>query len=231
MPRQDFGRRPGRIARFSLIPVLDVVERAIVLVLIVSFAARFAPRYLAFLTEIPEDLATALLLAAGGGLLIASEAIVAAAVLVRRPATTLSYSPLDWILSFAGVSASLLARPATPINGYGIALAHFIMLSGLVLQIWAKLALWRSFGVVPANRGVRSGGPYRFVRHPMYAGYSLSHAGFLAGYFSVHNSILYASVLLIDIARLLREERLLGEDPEYARYTGNVRYRLIPYLF
>ena len=58
-------------------------------------------------------------------------------------------------------------------------IAEAITISGFVLQLSAKLTLRRSFGVVAANRGVKASGPYRLVRHPMYAGYALTHVGFL----------------------------------------------------
>ncbi len=38
-------------------------------------------------------------------------------------------------------------------------------------SVFRKVLLGLSFGVVAANRGVKIGGPYSFIRHPMYAGY------------------------------------------------------------
>ena len=45
---------------------------------------------------------------------------------------------------------------------------------GLAVVIVGKMTLGRSFGVVPANRGVVVGGPYRLVRHPIYTGYLIT---------------------------------------------------------
>ena len=42
-------------------------------------------------------------------------------------------------------------------------------------MIAGKVVLGRSFGLVPANRGIVARGPYLLVRHPIYAGY-LHHA-------------------------------------------------------
>ena len=50
---------------------------------------------------------------------------------------------------------------------------------GLVIVVLGKMTLGRSFGIVPANRGVVVRGPYNFVRHPIYAGYLITHAAFL----------------------------------------------------
>ena len=86
-------------------------------------------------------------------------------------------------------------------------------------------------GLVPANRGVKSGGPYYFVRHPMYAGYTLIHIGFLLGFPSLQNFLLYLTTFLIELARLMREELVLNNDPVYRDYAVRVRYRLLPGIF
>ena len=41
----------------------------------------------------------------------------------------------------------------------------------------AKFSLARSFGLAPANRGVKSRGAYAFLRHPMYLGYVVEWIG------------------------------------------------------
>ena len=74
-------------------------------------------------------------------------------------------------------------------------------------------------------------GPYRIVRHPIYAGYTIIHVGFLVSFPSLWNVILYSAVLTIQIARISREELLLRQDPSYRDYTARVRYRLIPMIF
>jgi protein-S-isoprenylcysteine O-methyltransferase Ste14 len=102
---------------------------------------------------------------------------------------------------------------------------------GLCLQTSAKLILWKSFGIVAANRGVKVAGPYRFIRHPIYAGYVLTHIGFLLGFPSLRNAILYLVALMIQSARLMREERILLQDPAYRAYAARTRYRLLPGLY
>ena len=105
------------------------------------------------------------------------------------------------------------------------------MAIGLFVQISAKIILGRSFGIVAANRGVKVAGPYRFVRHPMYAGYIINHIGFLLAFPSLWNVALYSTELVIQITRLLREEALLNQDKSYRDYASQVRYRLLPKVF
>ncbi|MBN9547622.1 MAG: isoprenylcysteine carboxylmethyltransferase family protein [Alphaproteobacteria bacterium] len=101
----------------------------------------------------------------------------------------------------------------------------------LWMVIWGKMSLGRSFAILPANRGVVTGGAYQFVRHPIYAGYLAGHILFLLSSFSVYNFAVYAIITLFQIHRILREERILALTPEYRDYLGRVRYRLCPGVF
>src|SRR6185312_7091373 len=105
------------------------------------------------------------------------------------------------------------------------------IISGFLIQISAKIILWRSFGVVPAAREIKVRGPYRFVRHPMYAGYIIQHIGFLLAYPMLWNFAVYSGALVVQIARILREERILSGKPLYREFSSLVRYRLLPGVF
>jgi protein-S-isoprenylcysteine O-methyltransferase Ste14 len=102
---------------------------------------------------------------------------------------------------------------------------------GMVIQVLAKLALGRSLGCVPAHRGLKLSGPYGCVRHPMYAGYLLSHLAFLLMNPTWWNLTAYALAYVLQVPRLLAEERLLAHDPQYRAYQAAVRYRLVPFVF
>jgi len=91
--------------------------------------------------------------------------------------------------------------------------------------------LGRSFGIVAANRGVVSSGPYRLVRHPIYLGYLVTHAGFLLSNTSVRNVAIYAAAYVFQFARIYAEERILAQDGEYREYLRSVRYRLFPEVY
>ena len=102
---------------------------------------------------------------------------------------------------------------------------------GLSVVIAGKLSLGRSFGLMPANRGVVSSGLYRLVRHPIYMGYLITHAGFVAA-----NPTLWNLVMLVgaDIALMWRavcEEQTLSRDAAYREYQQTVRWRVVPGVF
>ncbi len=105
------------------------------------------------------------------------------------------------------------------------------MIGGMFLQITAKVVLGHAFGIIAANRGVKVIGPYRFVRHPMYAGYTMTHIGYLLAMPALSTAILYALALSFQVVRIFREERVLIEDPRYREFAACVRYRLVPGLF
>ncbi|MCW5853637.1 MAG: isoprenylcysteine carboxylmethyltransferase family protein [Anaerolineae bacterium] len=75
-------------------------------------------------------------------------------------------------------------------------------------------------------------GPYRVVRHPMYAGASvllLATPPALGSWFAFPLAVL---VILVVVARLLDEERFLAASlPGYEAYRQQVRYRLIPFIW
>ena len=164
-------------------------------------------------------------------LLLISETAVAVFTLIRRPTDKLSLDLGDWLLAMTATCAGLLVVPGMALVPALVPLGVFFAIVGNGIQAWAKLVLRRSFGVAPANRGVKISGPYRFVRHPMYAGYAMVHLAVMILMFHPINIVIYAIGWWAQILRLLAEERLLGQDPAYAEYMQAVRWRLIPGLF
>jgi protein-S-isoprenylcysteine O-methyltransferase Ste14 len=106
-----------------------------------------------------------------------------------------------------------------------------VQVLGVLIQIYAKWSLRRSFGLLPANRGVVVFGPYRVIRHPMYLGYFVSDIGFLLANFGPRNVFVVFIQWTVQVVRIMREERLLSKDDTYRRYMHRVRYRLISGLF
>ena len=162
-------------------------------------------------------------------LLLISEGAVVLFLLIRKPTAQISMRPQDWVIAAGGTFLALCIAPGgQPI---AILLAALLILSGTVVHIGAKISLNRSFGLVAANRGVKQRGLYRFVRHPMYAGYIASHAGFLLAAPSVWNALVYASVWTLLVLRIRAEERILFDDPLYRAFAQRVRWRLLPGVY
>jgi len=160
-----------------------------------------------------------------------SESSVVAFALIRRFTSEVSLKPVDWFVALLGVTAPLLVRPTGEEALVSVFVCAPLMLAGFAMQIAAKLTLRRSFGIVAANRGVKVGGPYRLVRHPMYAGYVMTQIAFLLTNPSAWNATVYCIALAIQISRILAEERVLACDPSYQVFAAAVPYRLLPCIF
>lgn len=102
---------------------------------------------------------------------------------------------------------------------------------GVSWQFASKITLGRSFGLLPAARKLVTGGPYRVVRHPIYLGYLIAHAGFLLTNFSWRNLAVIGVLLAAQMLRIEREEAVLRGWDEYRAYTGRVRWRVLPGVY
>lgn len=159
-------------------------------------------------------------------MLVASEGVVLVFLLIRRSTDKVSLNPRDWIVAYGATLLPLLV--VNPETLFLPQVGLVVMLIGFFLQLAAKLNLWRSFGIVPADRGLQSLGFYGVVRHPMYLGYMITHAGLLVAAPSGWNAALYAITWGLLVSRVFREERFLSANPEYRAYCSKVPYRLIP---
>lgn len=198
--------------------LLDALER----VLVLGFYGYLTARAIQHLMHAPDPIVI---------LLLFSEGFVVLFLLMRKRAQSLSTRPRDWWLAMAGTVAPLLVQTEGTAPLVPSVLSAVIMIIGLCLQISAKMFLGRKFGVVPANRGITVRGPYRVLRHPMYAGYILTHIGFFLGSASLWNAAIYIAEAGFQIARMKAEEELLAQDPDYRAFAGKVRYRFIPGVY
>jgi protein-S-isoprenylcysteine O-methyltransferase Ste14 len=116
----------------------------------------------------------------------------------------------------------------------------WVSLVAVAIYAWASVALGLRASNL-TNRGIVSGGPYRFIRHPAYATKNLAAwiaalpalADAFARSWSLGLWILACVILwtMIYVVRALTEERhLLMLDNGYAEYQAKVRYRFIPGL-
>jgi len=195
--------------------LLDYLERLFVAALSIPFLIAFArvmpmhPQYM--LLAVSELLAVVLILTRKGG--------------------EMTLTPYAFFIAIVGTSLPLLIRPTEGAELIPMWLSTALMIIGLAFNVSAKLFLNRSFGIVAANRGVKRGGPYRIVRHPMYLGYITTQIGFLLASFSLANLLFYSVAWAFQVLRIREEEKLLLRDEAYASYSTSVRHRLIPGVY
>lgn len=166
-----------------------------------------------------------------GLLLLVSEALVVVFTIFRRRAVVVDRSAAARAVTFASLIGPPLLRAGDELPLLADAVTAAISTVGLLLVIAAKVVLGRSFGLVPANRGVVDSGPYGWMRHPIYAGYVIGHVAFLAAHPTATNIVLVVVSDVALIVRALMEERTLSGDKRYQAYCTRVSWHLVPGVF
>ena len=166
-----------------------------------------------------------------GLMMLASEALVVVLTVVRRPARLVDRSVGAMVVTTLSLAGPPLLRASDISPLVPDALTAAISALGLGLVVLGKMALGRSFGLVPANRGVVVHGPYTVVRHPIYTGYLITHIAFVMASPAPWN---FAVLLFADsalIVRAMMEERVLSADVQYQGYCRRVGWHLVPGVF
>lgn len=135
----------------------------------------------------------------------------------------------DWFIALAGTTIIILLRPAAQVEDNIILLV--VQLLGMMLSLTGLFSLNKSWGLVAANRGIRSSGMYRFVRHPIYAGYFISFGCFVAQNMTAYNVFILTFFVALEILRIHAEEDLLSQDAAYIAYKKSTRWRVIPFIY
>lgn len=210
------GERSHRSALKVVRRIGPIVSRGVLVSLFAVFAWSNFAHWRA--TGSPSGLGTTLL-----------EGWAAVLFLVRRQTDCISLRPLAWIAAPIGSFAMLFARPTDA--GLPNLPCELVQLAGLLIALASLGTLGRSFGIVAANRGVKTRGPYRFVRHPAYLGYFVSYAAYVAENPSLMNVGLLCLSTAFQLVRIDQEESVLRADAAYAEYRQAVRYRLVPLVY
>jgi protein-S-isoprenylcysteine O-methyltransferase Ste14 len=162
-------------------------------------------------------------------LIVVTETIVAIFLVIRRDPDETRHTWQTWITTTCGTLAPFLLRPieATEDLLYG----DILQVIGFVMQIAALLSLNRSIGLLPAHRGVKSGGLYSWVRHPLYTAYVITYLGYWINNQSVGNAAIALVGTAFLVMRIYYEEALLLKYAAYTRYAKRIRWRLIPSIW
>jgi protein-S-isoprenylcysteine O-methyltransferase Ste14 len=131
-------------------------------------------------------------------------------------------------LAVGGTFLPLVAfRPAPPSSASIVEIGMLVQLFGLMGMIWSVFSLGTSLGIAPADRGLVTSGPYRRVRHPMYAFELLFCLGYWLANLSWLNGAAWLALVALQVTRAHREEQAIAG---YDAYATQVRWRFIPYI-
>jgi protein-S-isoprenylcysteine O-methyltransferase Ste14 len=126
------------------------------------------------------------------------------------------------ILFRANVHAGSERVDGPVLEGIGLAL----WIAGIALAVWARLYIGRNWGMPMSRRAepdLVTTGPYRFIRHPIYAGIILAMIG-TALAISLFGLIVVAVIAAYFAYSASREEQFLAEEfpatfPDYKART------------
>lgn len=110
-------------------------------------------------------------------------------------------------------------------------LVLFALATSLIAWVMAVNRFAETTVRIQTDRGhaVVTGGPYRYIRHPMYVAAILMYVAtpFILG--SMWALVLSGVILILFIVRTALEDRTLRRElPGYADYALQTRYRLLP---
>jgi protein-S-isoprenylcysteine O-methyltransferase Ste14 len=166
-------------------------------------------------------------------LTVAFYLLVLWAYLRRGPATATTQSL--WERTAAVVATALpLLLPVVAGTGTSVTrdvAAGLLMLTGLAVSVLALRALGRNLSVVPQARRLADGGPYRWVRHPLYTGELVTVLGIVVRDLRPLALVLWLVLVALQAYRAAAEERLLDVAvPGYPAYRAGTA-RFVPVLY
>ncbi len=108
-----------------------------------------------------------------------------------------------------------------------------IMISGIMLSVWAMLSnkFYTGIATIQTHKGheVAVDGPYKYVRHPSYAGAILLYLSLPVLLGSLWALIPNGIAALLILVRTILEDKMLRSELEgYNSYACRVKYYLIP---
>src|SRR3954468_19343196 len=138
------------------------------------------------------------------------------------------------IIGYFGMIAGLLGLLAMRNLFSSSPVVIALQVLAFLVFLWARITFGRrSYHVVadPTEGGLVTGGPYRYIRHPIYAAMCLFTLAGVAGHWSWSSGLIGALVLASAVTRTICEENLVAARyPEYARYVETT-WRMFAYVY
>jgi protein-S-isoprenylcysteine O-methyltransferase Ste14 len=110
--------------------------------------------------------------------------------------------------------------------------AVVVIAFGLILRVFKENSYAAGVVQVEDSQPVVTSGPYRFIRHPMYAGAVLLFVATPLALGSLWGEAVGILLSVMIVVRLVFEERYLSAHlPGYEAYCQKVRSRLVPFVW
>ncbi len=159
--------------------------------------------------------------------------MICVVTITRLPPLRSAESMEGYITAMAGtfllvVVAGYLPPVEMPIATRSIGLALTII--GLLASVYVLFFLGRAFSIMPEARTLVASGPYSIVRHPLYLTEEIAVIGLIIMNLSVWSVSLGVIHWLIQLRRIVNEERVLRATfPDYDSYAQAVP-RIMPFM-
>lgn len=117
---------------------------------------------------------------------------------------------------------------------WGGAVQNIMTILAIALGVWAIIVMRLRVNIFPdvqQNQQLFTGGPYRYIRHPMYTAVLLATLAWTLNRFDAISAALWLLLLADLLVKLHYEQRLLTKQFEsYADYQKRTK-RLIPFVY
>jgi protein-S-isoprenylcysteine O-methyltransferase Ste14 len=138
------------------------------------------------------------------------------------------------IVGYFGMMGGLVGLLATRNLLSPSPLVISVQVAALLLFVWARLTFGRRSFRKPADPtegGLITCGPYRYIRHPIYAAFCLFTAAGVAAHLSWRTGLWGGLIMGCALVRIFCEEALVSARyPQYRQYSANT-WRMIPHVF
>ncbi len=166
-----------------------------------------------------------------------------AALFTKRTAERTAWRSSGWM--WLAVAALMFALRRTALWSAGTVLWHVtpllgiaadaMTMLGLFISLWARRLLganWSSAVVFKERHELIEGGPYRFVRHPIYSGVVLMLFGTMLVWGGLLGVVGFVVIVVGLAVKASLEERLLMKHfaGHYALYRRRVKAAIIPFV-
>jgi protein-S-isoprenylcysteine O-methyltransferase Ste14 len=152
---------------------------------------------------------------------------------VRHLPLTKAYGAIPRIVAIIASNAQLsfFLLPRVTLSLPAEIASLSLISGGAIASVWILGWLRNAFSILPQARALITGGPYRYIRHPLYAAEGVASVGLMIQFVQPLAAVITVVGFGLQILRMHYEERVLSETfSEYASYKKRT-FRLVPGLY